>query len=109
MTGGATLVHSIPIALAAFGGGRLLATPGFARALVRGSESRSIEVLSRRLGEVARRYPALSQNILGFRDAVASGKVPDNAVTMMPEGSEVEAPAEITPDNPYAQYVQLFH
>jgi hypothetical protein len=62
-------------ALTAFGGGKLLATPGVARALVRASESRSIEVLSRRLSEVARRNPAAAQAILGFRDAMVSGKL----------------------------------
>lgn len=107
--------HGFGTALALFGGGRLLASPGFARALVRGSESRSIEVLSRRLGEVARRNPAMAQNILGFRDAIASGKVPDHAVTVNqsapadPTVAPMAAPADLPPvddsgSNPYAQY-----
>lgn len=109
--------HGLGSALALFGGGRLLASPGFARALVRGSESRSIEVLSRRLGEVARRNPAMAQNILGFRDAIVSGKVPGNAVTVNqtapadPTAAPVVAPADLPPvddsgPNPYAQYAR---
>lgn len=111
--------HGFGTALALFGGGRLLASPGFARALVRGSESRSIEVLSRRLGEVARRNPAMAQNILGFRDAIVSGKVPDNAVTVNqtapadatvdPVAAPSAAPSDLPPvddsgPNPYAQF-----
>jgi hypothetical protein len=71
--------------------GRLLATPGFARALVRASESRSLEVLSRRLSEVARRYPAAEQDIFGFQSAIA-GQAPANAVTIK----------EQTPADPFA-------
>lgn len=76
--------------------GRLLATPGVARALVRGGESRSIEVMSRRLGEVARRYPAAEQDIAQFREAV-SEKVSDHAVTIS------EKPATSEP-NPFDQF-----
>lgn len=77
-------------AAALWGGGRLLASPGVARALVSGSESRGIEVMARRLGEAARRNPAMEQNILGFRDAVL-GK-PQGAVTIYPNGRQDAAP-----------------
>lgn len=76
-------------AIALYGGGRLLSSPGFARAVVRGSESRSIEVMSRRLGEAARRNPAMAQDILAFRDAVTT--VPNGAVTINEASEPVEA------------------
>ena len=60
--------------------GKLLASPGVARALVALSENRGIEVVANRLTEAARRNPALSGNILGLRDAM-SGKTPDHAAT----------------------------
>ena len=102
---------ALTAALAAYGGGRLLASPGVARAIVRASESRSLEVLSRRLSEAARRNPSLSQDILGFRDAVVSGKMPTNAVTIeqpgAPEATGIPGPEPVDPStepNPFDQF-----
>jgi hypothetical protein len=63
--------------------GRLLATPGIARALVGGVESRSVAVMSRRIGEVVRRYLAAEQDIARFPSAV-TGEVTQNAATINP-------------------------
>jgi hypothetical protein len=87
-------------AAALYGGGRLLSSPGVARAVVRGSESRSIEVMARRLGEAARRNPAMAQDILGFRDAVTG--VRDGAVTI-DEAPQQEAPPT-GEANPFDQF-----
>ena len=70
--------------------GRALATPMVARALVRGAESRSLEVLTRRLGETARRYPAAEQDIFALRDAITA--VPNGAVTINPGDPQQEPP-----------------
>ncbi len=77
-------------AVALWGGGRLLASPNVARAIVSGTENRGIEVMSRRLGEAARRNPAMAQNILGFRDAILNK--PQGAVTIDPNGGPDAAP-----------------
>lgn len=88
-------------AAALWGGGRLLASPGVARAIVRASENRGIEVMARRLGEAARRNPAMSQNILAFRDAVTA--VPAGEVTISPDGPHHET-APIGETNPFDQF-----
>lgn len=88
-------------AAALWGGGRLLAMPGVARAIISGSESRGIEVMARRLGEAARRNPAMSQNILSFRDAITA--VPDGAVTIKPKGDGQEA-SPASEVNPFDQF-----
>lgn len=76
--------------------GGLLATPGIARALVRGGESRLIEVMPRRIGEVARRYPAAEQDLARFPSAV-TGEVPPNAVTINPAPESQVADSERNP------------
>jgi hypothetical protein len=80
--------------------GRLLATPGIARALVGGGESRSIAVMSLSIGEVVRRYPAAEQDIARFPSAVA-GEVPPNAVTINPVSHSQVADSE---HNPFDQF-----
>ena len=106
--GAALTPAAIGTVIAALGGGRLLASPGVARALVRASQSGSVEILARRLSEAARRNPTMSQNILGVRDAVVSGKVPDHAVTIaapveQQDPSTMGADASAQP-NPFDQF-----
>ena len=52
--------------LGRWGGGRLLASPHFARALVKGSDAQSTEVLAKGLARAARATPAIAQSITGF-------------------------------------------
>ncbi len=61
--------------------GRALATPGLARLLVNAGRSRTLAATSRRIGELARRNPAVAQDLFSIRDAM-EGRVPDHAVTM---------------------------
>ncbi|KQS01495.1 hypothetical protein ASG11_17735 [Sphingomonas sp. Leaf357] len=101
-----------PAVLAALGGGRLLASPGVARALVAASENRGIEVVAKRLSEAARRNPAMAQNILGLKDALVSGKVPDHAITIdgQPKVDPVETQAPVQPaaePNPFDEFDEV--
>ncbi len=81
--------------------GRALATPMVARALVRGAESRSLEVLTRRLGEAARRYPAAEQDIFALRDAITA--VPNGAITINLGDPQKEA-SPAGEANPFDQF-----
>jgi predicted phage tail protein len=106
LAGGATWNPAVWLGfLGAAATGRLLATPGFARLLVRAGQSRKTELVARRLGEIARRNPAVAQDIAGFRDAMA-GRVPAHAVTIHYGTRHQEAdPFAGLPDD--GQYVDL--
>ncbi|MEG3124783.1 hypothetical protein [Sphingomonas sp. GB1N7] len=98
---------SLPV-IGAFGGGKLLASPGVARALVNLSENRGIEIVAKRLSEAARRNPAMAQNITGLRDALVSGKVPDHPVTIdgRPKVDPVAAAPAPEP-NPFDEFDEV--
>jgi len=86
--------------------GRLLATPGFARMLVRASESRSMQVVARRLAEIARRNPAAAQDLLEFKKAVGlspnegARTAADDPFAGLPADDPVDLPAASTQPDP---------
>lgn len=88
--------------------GRLLATPGFARMMVRAGEAtnkygvaRGTEIVFRRLGEIGRRYPAAAQDIAHFRKAVEGGE-PKQSMTIkgQPAVIEFSASHDAAPPSP---------
>jgi hypothetical protein len=105
-------LHPVTIlpALTVWGGGKLLASPGFARALVRSAESKSLEVFSRRLAEVARRQPAMANQILGFRDQVINGgsipsaTIQEKGAPTQPQQGPIAPPMPVDSGNPFDQF-----
>jgi hypothetical protein len=97
---GTILALATPVAA-----GRLLATPGFARLLVRAGEGASPKILGRRLAELVRRNPAISQDIGPIKDAIMGTHEP---VQQQDAAPAPEAPA--MPDstanaaNPFDQF-----
>lgn len=111
----ASLLAALPPAI----GGKLLATPGVAKAMVALAQNKPLQVVTRRLSEVARRNPAagpaiqmLVRNLSGNNDGNASTLPPPDpaiATTPAPMQQDVVDPTtvdptmqQIDPYNPYA-------
>ena len=83
--------------------GQLLATPGVARAMVALAQNKSVQVVTRRLAEVARRNPAAQAMIHGLVSQL-NGE-PDLSQDAPPPAVTSDAPLPAVPEpavNPYA-------
>lgn len=79
--------------------GQLLATPGVARAMVALAQNKSIQVVTRRLAEVARRNPAAQAMIHGLVSQL-------NGEPDLSQDAPAPVPApDMSGPNPYAQYL----
>lgn len=77
---GVTSLSTIGSVLGTAAFSRLLAMPGVARVLVAAGENRPTAFIARRIGELARRYPAMEQEFIGLREAIQNP--PQDGVTV---------------------------